>query len=171
MVTASRAEDPEFDFRLLQDFSGSSHTNDLKLALQWLPCQAPGFTHTHTYTHTHTHTHTHTTTTTTATNQRMAVVTAIAHQSVCSLLRFPVVNPPSHCSPTPAGPSQTMQEMDWDFKALINPPFAQSHSSRFPGARLFIFPVKSCETLRVSAFNHDGHESPVFHVPTSKAFP
>ena len=23
-------------------FSGSSHTSDLKLALQWLPCQAPG---------------------------------------------------------------------------------------------------------------------------------
>ena len=25
-----------------QIFSGSSHTSDLKLALQWLPCQAPG---------------------------------------------------------------------------------------------------------------------------------
>ena len=23
-------------------FSGSSHTNDLKMALQWLPCEAPG---------------------------------------------------------------------------------------------------------------------------------
>ena len=39
---ASRAEDPEFESRLQRDFSGSSHTSDLKLALQWLPCQAPG---------------------------------------------------------------------------------------------------------------------------------
>ena len=42
-VSASRAEDPGFEFRLRRDFSGSSHTSDLKkMALQWLPCQAPG---------------------------------------------------------------------------------------------------------------------------------
>ena len=38
-AAASRAEDPGFAFRLRRDFSGSSHTSDLKLALQWLPCQ------------------------------------------------------------------------------------------------------------------------------------
>ena len=38
---ASRAEDPEFESRLRRDFSGSSHTSDLKMALQRLPCQAP----------------------------------------------------------------------------------------------------------------------------------
>ena len=40
--SASRAEDPGFDSCLRRDFSGSSHTGDLKLALQWLPCQVPG---------------------------------------------------------------------------------------------------------------------------------
>ena len=30
-VSASRAEDPEFESRLHQDFSGSSHTSDLKI--------------------------------------------------------------------------------------------------------------------------------------------
>ena len=39
---ASGAEDPGFKSRLRRDFSGSSHTSDLKLALQWLPCQVPG---------------------------------------------------------------------------------------------------------------------------------
>ena len=40
---ASRAEDPGFDSRLRRgDFSWSSHTMAEKLALQWLPCQAPG---------------------------------------------------------------------------------------------------------------------------------
>ena len=44
-ASPTRAEDPGFDFRLRRgDFSGSSHTSDLKLALQWLPCQAPGVT-------------------------------------------------------------------------------------------------------------------------------
>ena len=40
----SGAEDLEFGSRLYRgDFSGSSHTSDLKtMALQWLPCQAPG---------------------------------------------------------------------------------------------------------------------------------
>ena len=39
---ASRVEDPGFDSRLRRgDVSGSSHTSDLKLALQWLPCLAP----------------------------------------------------------------------------------------------------------------------------------
>ena len=39
-----RAEDPRFDSRLLGCFflSGSSHTSDLKMIIQWLPCQAPG---------------------------------------------------------------------------------------------------------------------------------
>ena len=37
-----RAEDPGFESRLQRDNSGSSHTSDLKLALQWLPCQVPG---------------------------------------------------------------------------------------------------------------------------------
>ena len=41
-ASASRAEDPGFESRLRRDFSRSSHTSDLKLALQWLPCQAPG---------------------------------------------------------------------------------------------------------------------------------
>ena len=41
-ASASEAEGPEFESRLRRDFSGSSHTSDLKLALQWLPCQAPG---------------------------------------------------------------------------------------------------------------------------------
>ena len=36
------AEDPGFESRLQRDFSGSSYTSDLELALQWLPCQAPG---------------------------------------------------------------------------------------------------------------------------------
>ena len=35
-------DDPGFKSRLQWDFSGLSHTSDLKLALQWLPCQAPG---------------------------------------------------------------------------------------------------------------------------------
>ena len=35
---ASRAKEPGFESR----FSESSHTSDLKLALQLLPCQAPG---------------------------------------------------------------------------------------------------------------------------------
>ena len=34
---------PGFDSRLSSgDFSGSGHTGDSKMALQWLPCQAPG---------------------------------------------------------------------------------------------------------------------------------
>ena len=45
-ASASRAAHPRFDYCLRRDFSGSSHTSDLKkkkkLALQWLPCQAPG---------------------------------------------------------------------------------------------------------------------------------
>ena len=42
-ASAWRAEDPGFHSRLRRgDFSGSSHTCDLNLALQWLPCQAPG---------------------------------------------------------------------------------------------------------------------------------
>ena len=41
-ASASRAEDPNFESSLRRDFSGSSHTSDLKFALQWLPCQAPG---------------------------------------------------------------------------------------------------------------------------------
>ena len=40
-VPARKAEGPEFESRLRRDFSGSSHTSDLKLALQWLPCQTP----------------------------------------------------------------------------------------------------------------------------------
>ena len=35
-----RATDPGFNSCLRQDLSGSGHTIDLKLALQWLPCQA-----------------------------------------------------------------------------------------------------------------------------------
>ena len=41
-ASASRAADPGFDSCLLWDFSGWSHTSDLKVALQGLPCQAPG---------------------------------------------------------------------------------------------------------------------------------
>ena len=42
-ASASRTADLEVDSRLLRgDFSGSSHISDLKLALQWLLCQAPG---------------------------------------------------------------------------------------------------------------------------------
>ena len=42
-ASALGAEDPEFDSCLRSgDFSGSSHISDLKLALQWLLCQAPG---------------------------------------------------------------------------------------------------------------------------------
>ena len=37
-ASASRAEGPGFESHLRRDFSGSSHTSDLKLALQWLPC-------------------------------------------------------------------------------------------------------------------------------------
>ena len=43
-ASASRAEDPGFESRLRRNVLGSSHTGDLKLALQWLPCQAPGVT-------------------------------------------------------------------------------------------------------------------------------
>ena len=43
-ASSSGAEDPGFESRLRRDFSGSSHTSDLKLALQWLPCQASGIT-------------------------------------------------------------------------------------------------------------------------------
>ena len=39
----SRAENPGFEFRLSRDFSGGRVTPvTSKLALQWLPCQAPG---------------------------------------------------------------------------------------------------------------------------------
>ena len=41
-VSASRAADPGFDSRLGRDFFGLSHTSDLKLVIQWLPCQASG---------------------------------------------------------------------------------------------------------------------------------
>ena len=40
----SRAVDKGFDSRLRRDFSGSSHTSDLKTDIQWLPWQAPGVT-------------------------------------------------------------------------------------------------------------------------------
>ena len=40
----SRAEDPGFESHLLQDFSSLSHTSDLKMGIQWLPCQVPGVT-------------------------------------------------------------------------------------------------------------------------------
>ena len=43
-ASASRAEDPGFESRLQRDFLGSSHTSDVKFALQWLPCQVPGLT-------------------------------------------------------------------------------------------------------------------------------
>ena len=39
---ASRAVDPGFEPHLRRDFSRSSHTGYKKLALQWLPCVAPG---------------------------------------------------------------------------------------------------------------------------------
>ena len=42
-ASASRAEDPEFESRLRRDFSGCRVIPvTSKLALQWLPCQAPG---------------------------------------------------------------------------------------------------------------------------------
>ena len=42
-ASASRAEGPGFSFRLRRDFPWSSYTSDFKkMALQWLPCQAPG---------------------------------------------------------------------------------------------------------------------------------
>ena len=48
-ASASRVADLGFDSRLSRDFSGSNHTSDFfffffwsKMALQWLPCQAPG---------------------------------------------------------------------------------------------------------------------------------
>ena len=38
-----RAADPGFDSHLQRgDFSGANYSCDLKFALQWLPCQAPG---------------------------------------------------------------------------------------------------------------------------------
>ena len=37
-----RAADPGFESCWGWDFSGLSDTSDLKLTLQWLPCQAPG---------------------------------------------------------------------------------------------------------------------------------
>ena len=40
--STSGAEDPGFESRLRWDFSESRLTSDLLLALQWLPCQAPG---------------------------------------------------------------------------------------------------------------------------------
>ena len=43
-ASALRAEIPGFESCLRQDFSGPSHTVTQKLALQWLPCQAPGIT-------------------------------------------------------------------------------------------------------------------------------
>ena len=43
--SSSRAEDPGFDSRLRrEDFSRSSHTSDVSLTLQCLPCQVPGDT-------------------------------------------------------------------------------------------------------------------------------
>ena len=36
-ASTSRAKDLLFESRLRRDFSGSSHTSDLKLALEWLP--------------------------------------------------------------------------------------------------------------------------------------
>ena len=41
-ASAPGAEDLGFESRLRRDLSGSSHNSDLKLAFQWLPCQAPG---------------------------------------------------------------------------------------------------------------------------------
>ena len=42
-ASASRAEDPGLESRLRRDFSGSSHTSDLKIGtLVAIPCQAPG---------------------------------------------------------------------------------------------------------------------------------
>ena len=44
LVKALRAADQRCDPHFLcGDFSGSSRTSDIKLALPWLPCQAPGF--------------------------------------------------------------------------------------------------------------------------------
>ena len=42
-ASTSRAEDPRFESRLRQDFfRGQVVPVTYKLALQWLPCQAPG---------------------------------------------------------------------------------------------------------------------------------
>ena len=43
-ASTSRAEDPEFEFRLRRHFSRSSHTSDLKIGTSglWLPCHSPG---------------------------------------------------------------------------------------------------------------------------------
>ena len=42
-ASASRVVDPGFDSRLRRgDLSGSSHTSDLIMVLQWLPCQETG---------------------------------------------------------------------------------------------------------------------------------
>ena len=42
-VSSSRAEDPGFEFRLRRNFfRGRVIPVTQKLALQWLPCQAPG---------------------------------------------------------------------------------------------------------------------------------
>ena len=42
-ASTSRTEDPRFDSHLRRgDFSRLCHTSDLKKALRWLPCQAPG---------------------------------------------------------------------------------------------------------------------------------
>ena len=42
-ASASGAEDPGFESRLRRDFSGSSHTGDLKIGTP-VPCLAPGIT-------------------------------------------------------------------------------------------------------------------------------
>ena len=42
MASASGAEDPGFESRLRWDFSGSSHTSDLKIGTPVTTCQAPG---------------------------------------------------------------------------------------------------------------------------------
>ena len=39
---ASRVEDPGFESRLRRDFSGLTHTSDLKIGTPVLLCQAPG---------------------------------------------------------------------------------------------------------------------------------
>ena len=43
-ASASRAEDPGFESRLRPDFFGVEYVIPVtpKLALQWIPCQAPG---------------------------------------------------------------------------------------------------------------------------------
>ena len=41
-VSVSRAEDPVFESRLRRDFSGSSHTSDIKIGTPVSTCQAPG---------------------------------------------------------------------------------------------------------------------------------